>query len=110
MINRALSGEMQRLSKKFRVLAVVGPRQSGKTTLCKSLFPSYSYFSLDLISTVEEIANSPELFLEKFAKKGIIIDEVQKYPELFQYIKAVADEHPTYRFVITGSSLFDINF
>jgi len=106
MIERALFGEMQRLSKQFRVLAVVGPRQSGKTTLCKSLFPDYSYFSLDLISTVEEIANSPELFLEKFAKKGIIIDEVQKYPELFQYIKAVADEHPNYRFVITGSSNF----
>jgi len=106
MIKRALSGEMERLSKQFRVLAVVGPRQSGKTTLCKSLFPDYSYFSLDLISTVEEIANSPELFLEKFAKKGIIIDEVQRYPELFQYIKAVADKHPGYRFVITGSSNF----
>ncbi len=106
MINRALSGEIERLSKQFRVLAVVGPRQSGKTTLCKSLFPNYSYFCLDLISTVEEIANSPELFLEKFAKKGIIIDEVQKYPELFQYIKAVADKHPNYRFVITGSSNF----
>jgi len=106
MINRALSGEIERLSKQFRVLAVVGPRQSGKTTLCKSLFPNYSYFNLDLISTVEEIANSPELFLEKFAKKGIIIDEVQKYPELFQYIKAVADKHPDYRFVITGSSNF----
>ena len=106
MIERALSGEMERLSRQFRVLAVVGPRQSGKTTLCKSLFPDYSYFSLDLISTVEEIANSPEIFLEKFAKKGIIIDEVQRYPELFQYIKAVADEHPDYRFVITGSSNF----
>jgi len=106
MIERALSCEIERLSKQFRVLAVVGPRQSGKTTLCKSLFPDYSYFSLDLISTVEEIASSPEIFLEKFAKKGIIIDEVQRYPELFQYIKAVADEHPDYRFVITGSSNF----
>jgi len=106
MIKRALSGEIERLSKQFGVLAVVGPRQSGKTTLCKSLFLDYSYFSLDLISTVEEIANSPKLFLEKFAKKGIIIDEVQRYPELFQYIKVVADEHPDYRFVITGSSNF----
>jgi predicted AAA+ superfamily ATPase len=106
MINRALSGEIKRLAELYKVIAVVGPRQSGKTTLCKNLFPGYSYYNLDLTSTVEEIANSPEIFLEKFAKKGIIIDEVQKYPELFSHIKVIADEHPEHRFVITGSSNF----
>jgi predicted AAA+ superfamily ATPase len=106
MIGRDLSGEIKRLSKLFKVVAVVGPRQSGKTTLCKNLFPDYSYFNLDLTSTIEEISHSPEIFLEKFAKKGIIIDEAQKYPDIFQHIKVIADEHPNYRFVITGSSNF----
>jgi predicted AAA+ superfamily ATPase len=96
MITRDLSSEILRLSKVFKVIAVTGPRQSGKTTLCKTLFPNYSYFNLDRTSVVEEIAQSPEYFLKQYAAQGIIIDEAQKYPELFPYIKIVADEHPDY--------------
>ncbi|MDR0330486.1 MAG: AAA family ATPase [Chitinispirillales bacterium] len=62
MIDRALSAEITRLLALYKAIAVIGPRQSGKTTLCKNLFPEYSYFSLDLASAVEEIAHSPELF------------------------------------------------
>jgi len=54
----------------------------------------------------EQIAVAPKHFLEQYAPKGIIIDEVQQYPELFSYIQIVADEHPDYRFVLTGSSNF----
>jgi len=54
----------------------------------------------------EQIAVEPEQFLIQYAKKGIIIDEAQQYPELFSYIQVVADEHPDYRFVLTGSSNF----
>ncbi|MDR3246527.1 MAG: ATP-binding protein, partial [Prevotellaceae bacterium] len=84
----------------------VGPRQSGKTTLCKTLFPDYAFFNLEDTTVVKEIAVSPKSFLEEYAAKGMVIDEAQKYPELFPYIKLVADEQPDYRFVITGSSNF----
>lgn len=106
MIIRELQSEILRLSKYFRVVAVLGPRQSGKTTLCKYLFPEYNFFNLEDATMIREIAKSPLKFLEEYAPKGIIFDEAQKYPELFSHIKVVADEHPEYRFVISGSSNF----
>jgi len=54
----------------------------------------------------EQIAVAPKHFLEQYASKGVIIDEAQQYPELFSFIQVVADEHPDYRFVLTGSSNF----
>lgn len=106
MIHRQLSSEITRLSKHFKVTAVLGPRQSGKTTLCRYLFPDYHFFSLEDAVVVQEIAKSPKRFLEEFAGKGIIFDEAQKYPELFPVIKVVADENPHFRFILTGSSNF----
>ena len=106
MIIRELQNEILRLSKHFKVVAVLGPRQSGKTTLCKYLFPEYHYFNLEDATVIGEIAKSPVHFLEEYAPKGIVFDEAQKYPELFSQIKVVADEHPDYRFVLTGSSNF----
>ncbi len=106
MIHRQLSSEITRLSKHFKVTAVLGPRQSGKTTLCRYLFPDYHFFSLEDAVVVQEIAKSPKRFLEEFAGKGIIFDEAQKYPELFPVIKVVADENPNFRFILTGSSNF----
>ena len=90
----------------FRVLVVTGPRQSGKTTICKHHFPEYRYFNMEDILVREQIAVSPKHFLERYATNGIIIDEAQQYPELFSYIQVVADEHPDYRFILTGSSNF----
>ncbi len=106
MINREMQNEIERLLPHFRVLVLTGPRQSGKTTLCKHYFSGYTYFNLEKTSVREQIAVEPEQFLKKHAQKGIIIDEAQHYPELFSYIQAVADEHPDYRFVLTGSSNF----
>jgi predicted AAA+ superfamily ATPase len=106
MINRDLTKEILRLSEVFPVVAVTGPRQSGKTTLCKSIFPEYDFFNLENSNIREEIAVSPVSFLEKHAKNGVIFDEAQKYPELFSFIQVVADAHPDYRFVLTGSSNF----
>jgi predicted AAA+ superfamily ATPase len=88
------------------VVAVTGPRQSGKTTLCKSIFPDFNFFNLENSNTREEIAVSPVAFLEKHGKDGVIFDEAQRYPELFSFIQVVADAHPDYRFVLTGSSNF----
>jgi predicted AAA+ superfamily ATPase len=106
MINRVLSKEVLRLSQGFKVVAVTGPRQSGKTTLCRMVFPDYNYFNLENPLTVEEISSNPTAFLNRYAANGVIFDEAQKYPELFSFIQVVADEHPDYKFVLTGSSNF----
>jgi hypothetical protein len=106
MIIRSLATETLRLAKGFKIVAVTGPRQSGKTTLCKAVFPDYQYFNLESPTTIEEIKQNPIGFLEKHAVCGIIFDEAQRYPELFSYIQVVSDENPDYRFVLTGSSNF----
>jgi predicted AAA+ superfamily ATPase len=98
--------EVLRLSNYFKVVAVTGPRQSGKTTLCRLAFPDYAYFNLDRTDIVQEIAKSPEDFLIHYGRAGVILDEAQNYPLLFKSIKVVADEYPDYRFVLTGSSNF----
>ena len=106
VIYRDIQKEFDRLLPHFRVFVVTGPRQSGKTTLCKNHFPEYVYFNLEEVSVREQITVAPKHFLEQYAPKGIIIDEAQHYPELFSYIQVVADEHPDYRFVLTGSNNF----
>ncbi|MDE1191485.1 MAG: ATP-binding protein [Arachidicoccus sp.] len=104
-IHRDLQEELLRISKLYPVIVVTGPRQSGKTTLCKNVFSGYDYVNLELVSVREQIATLPEEFLKQHSK-GIIIDEVQQYPELFSYIQVVADEIPNCHFVLTGSSNF----
>ena len=104
IICREIQKEFERLLPHFSVFVVTGPRQSGKTTLCQHYFSEYTYFNMEDIHVREQIAVAPKHFLEQFAPKGIIIDEAQQYPELFSYIQVVADEHPDYRFVLTGSS------
>lgn len=94
-----------RISKLHPVIVVTGPRQSGKTTLCKNVFSGYDCVNLELVSVREQIATLPEEFLKQHAK-GIILDEVQRYPELFSYIQVVADEIPNCHFVLTGSCNF----
>jgi len=106
IIYREIQKEFERLLPHFRVFVVTGPRQSGKTTLCKHYFSGYAYFNMEDVRVREQIAVSPKHFLEQYARKGIIIDEAQLYPELFSYIQVVADEYPDYRFVLTGSSNF----
>ena len=106
MIYRTLAIETLRLAKRFRIIAVTGPRQSGKTTLCKTVFSEYGYFNLENPTIIEEIKQNTPEFLKNHAKNGIIFDEAQKYPDLFSYIQVCADENPDYRFVLTGSSNF----
>jgi predicted AAA+ superfamily ATPase len=106
-IARNLHKELERISKLYSVVVVTGPRQSGKTTLCKNLFADYHYVDTDKPNVRVQIAASPEKFLKQYAK-GIIIDEVHQYPELLSYIKVIVDEIPKYHFVLTGSSNFSL--
>ncbi|MDE3182632.1 MAG: ATP-binding protein [Bacteroidota bacterium] len=106
-INRVLHQELERLSALYPVLVVTGPRQSGKTTLCKKQFPGYHYVNLEDIGLREQIALAPKAFLQQYAA-GLIIDEAQQYPELFSYIQVVSDASDIAKFILTGSSNFSL--
>lgn len=84
----------------------MGPRQSGKTTLCKQTFPRKPYVSLENPDVAEFATTDPNGFLKQF-KNGAILDEVQKLPLLFSYIQQVVDENnkPGF-FILSGSNNF----
>jgi predicted AAA+ superfamily ATPase len=88
------------------VVAVVGPRQSGKTTLCRQAFPKKTYVSMENPDNAEFSRSDPNGFLAQF-KNGAIIDEAQKSPHLFSYIPQIVDEKnkPGF-FILSGSNNF----
>ncbi|MBM3197633.1 MAG: ATP-binding protein [Chlamydiae bacterium] len=108
MIFREMEITILELSKQFPVIALMGPRQSGKTTLSKKAFPSYAYVSLEDLDMQSLAREDPRGFLSSFSRKeGVIIDEMQRVPELFSYMQALVDQE--YRpgfFIITGSQNF----
>ena len=107
MINRDLSSELLRLSELFPVVTLVGPRQSGKTTLCKMLFPDFLYFNLEDVRNRERItADAYDFFMRQ--EQNIILDEVHNMPEIFSTIQVLVDEHPNRRFILTGSGNFTL--
>lgn len=89
----------------FKIITITGPRQSGKTTLCKKNFPDYAYVNLEDISIREQATTAPKAFLLSFTS-GVIIDEAHNCPELFSYLQVISDNYPDRRYVITGSSNF----
>jgi uncharacterized protein len=94
------------MAKTFRSVAVIGPRQSGKTTLCKMAFPKKPYISLENPTNLQYAKQDPEGFLKQF-KNGAIIDEVQRMPELFSYLQQILDETKKQGlFILTGSNNF----
>jgi predicted AAA+ superfamily ATPase len=107
-INRELDTEIRRLKAYFPVIVLTGPRQSGKTTLSKKLFADFHYVDTMRATDRQIIEASPEIFLRQYAG-GLIIDEAQNYPELFPYIKIVADELPDSNFILTGSNNFSLS-
>lgn len=91
MIKRYITNYINRLKKSFPVVVVTGPRQSGKTTLIRSMFPKYEYYNLENPQTFNMVKNDPAGFININTTK-IIIDEVQRIPELLSYIQVTADE------------------
>lgn len=106
MVHRAISEKILQLANKFPVVSITGPRQSGKTTVARALFPDYRYVSLEHPPSRALAEEDPESFLRGY-DKGIVIDEAQYVPHLFSYIQVLADEHKRNgEFVLTGSQHF----
>ena len=104
-IYRKISGIIEEASPFYPVVVLTGPRQTGKTTLSRHLFPDFKYFNLEDITVREAVESDPRGFIMNGAK-GMIIDEIQKLPILFSYIQVAVDEDPQRKFVLTGSSDF----
>ena len=106
MIPRQISSKIFEHVKKMPVLAITGPRQSGKTTLVKHLFPNYSYLNLENLVEREFAETDPIGFLKNHPK-GLILDEIQNVPELFSFIQTIVDDTGEQgKFVLTGSNNF----
>lgn len=105
MIHREAATTLLKQAQQFRVLTVTGPRQSGKTTLVRSLFPTHRYVNLEDYDMRSIAIEDPRGFLQRFASEaGLIIDEVQHVPVLLSYLLAIVDQTPQPgRFVLSGS-------
>ena len=91
MITRQISHEILENAKGFPAIAILGPRQSGKTTLARALFKKHKYISFEN-QDIKEWANSdPRDFLEKYNSQ-VIFDEIQKCPHILSYLQQIIDE------------------
>lgn len=107
MIKRTMKLGLLNAAKGFPVVSVTGPRQSGKTTLVKACFPEYTYHNLENPET-SFLAKQDPRSLFRNLDKGVIIDEVQKVPELFSWAQVFVDElQQPGRLILTGSNQFE---
>ena len=106
MIKREIEDKALALSRQFPVVSITGPRQSGKSTLAKALFPDYSYVSLEDADWRAFAMDDPRSFLARFGRRAII-DEAQRVPSLFSYVQGIVDEtgEPG-QFIVSGSQNF----
>ncbi|MBU0677588.1 MAG: ATP-binding protein [Verrucomicrobia bacterium] len=103
---RHLEKRLKNAAEKYSAVALTGPRQSGKTTLCRALFPNHEYLNLERPDLREFADSDPNAFLKRY-KGPVIFDEVQRTPDLFSYLMPLIDEDPSPgRFILTGSQNF----
>lgn len=109
MIKRTISSKILYYARHYPVVTITGPRQSGKTTLCKALFPKKKYFSLENIDIRERARTDPRAFLNECIDGGAVIDEIQRVPELVSYVQEIVDkEKKDGLFILTGSQNFHL--
>lgn len=108
MIERQASALLRQLAKGFPIVALTGPRQSGKTTLARQVFAGKPYFSFEDLETRQRAMLDPRQFFAHLSD-GAVLDEVQRCPELLSYLQGVVDERARMgEFVITGSQQFGL--
>ncbi len=109
MYQRELQEELEALARDYPVVTVIGPRQSGKTTLVKATFPQKPYVNLEALDTREVIEADPRAFLSQYAE-GAILDEIQRLPSLLSYIQTIVDEKDQKgMFILTGSHQLELH-
>src|SRR5690606_14556869 len=107
-IARTLTMEVGKLAQQFPIIAITGPRQSGKTTLLKILFSEYTYVSLENPDNRAFAAEEPNGFLRLYKGK-VILDEVQHVPELFSYLQTIVDDSGMMgQYILSGSQNFHL--
>ncbi len=106
-LTRSIEEIITEASQYFSVISVTGPHQSGKSTLLKHLFPDVPKYSLKDVNIREFAEHDPIAFLRQHPK-GMFIDEVQKVPQLLEYIQGIVDDAPDTQFLLTGSSNFEL--
>lgn len=108
IINRTIEKALIDVAQKYPVVTITGPRQSGKTTLCRKVFPEKKYVSLESMDTRNFAREDPRGFLAGLPD-GAILDEIQQVPELPSYIQTLVDERQQNGlFILTGSQQFEV--
>ena len=108
-ITRNIEKTLKKQIKNFPALALTGPRQSGKSTTLKQIFPDYQYISFDDLSVINRANDDINLFMDTLSEK-VIFDEIQYFPDITRYIKIKIDKNRNIkgRFILTGSSQFSM--
>ena len=103
MIVRDLAPLLTRAARQMPVVTLTGPRQSGKTTLCRALFPAHDYRTLEALDQRALAETDPRTFLGRLPD-GAVIDEIQRVPDLLSYLQGIVDDDPVPgRWILTGS-------
>ena len=107
-IPRIAQPTVTKLLEGYPLIAVTGPRQSGKTTMVREMLPDRPYVSLESLDQLEFANRDPRGFLGQFPD-GAVLDEIQRCPELFSYLQTLVDEDGRMGlFVLTGSQQFEL--
>lgn len=106
-IERSITEAIKKADPFYPVIVITGPRQVGKTTLCRHLFEGFRYVNLERPTERQLAQEDIEGFIDGLGSK-VIIDEVQNVPEMLSYIQVKVDENPDLKYVITGSSNFSL--
>lgn len=108
MIPRTLAPTLKRLAKQYPAVTITGPRQSGKTTLCRAAFPDMPYVSLESPDVRDFARTDPRGFLNGYPE-GAILDEIQRVPDLLSYLQPLIDQtNQPGRYILTGSQQFEV--